>query len=58
VIWVAGVQKITPTLEDQRQRSLGNQAGSHINRILIIESEHAYLRRNLILILVNEPLGF
>src|SRR5215207_108045 len=72
VIWVAGVQKITPTLEDalrrvreyvlpledQRQRSLGNQAGSHINRILIIESEPAYLRRNLTLLLVNEPLGF
>ena len=72
VIWVAGVQKITPTLddalrrvweyvlplEDQRQRGLGNQAGSRINRILIIEGEPAYLRRNLTLILVNEVLGF
>jgi hypothetical protein len=72
VIWVAGAQKITPTLEDalhrireyvlpledQRQRSLGNQAGSHINRILIIEAEPAYLRRNLTLIVVNEILGF
>lgn len=72
VIWVAGTQKITPTLEDalrrvrehvlpledQRQRSLGNQAGSHINRILIIEGEPAYLRRNVTLILVNEPLGY
>jgi hypothetical protein len=72
VIWVVGTQKITPTLEDalrrvreyvlpledQRQRSLGNQAGSQINRILIIERESAYLRRNLTLILVNQALGF
>jgi hypothetical protein len=72
VIWVAGTQKITPTLEealrrvreyvlpleDQRQKSLGNQAGSRINRILIIEGEPAYLRRNLSLVLVNEVLGF
>src|SRR5574339_909063 len=72
VIWVVGAQKITPTLEDalkrvreyvlpkedQRQKSLGNKAGSHINRILIIEGEPAYLRRNLTLILVNQVLGF
>lgn len=72
VIWVAGAQKITPTLEDamrrvreyvlpledQRQKSLGNQAGSRINRILIIEGEPAYLRRDVTLILVNEVLGF
>ncbi|HEX5808167.1 MAG TPA: lactate utilization protein [Anaerolineales bacterium] len=72
VIWVAGTQKIAPTLddalrrvreyvlplEDQRQKSLGNQAGSRINRILIIEGEPAYLRRNLRLILVNQILGF
>jgi L-lactate utilization protein LutC len=72
VIWVVGAQKITPTLddalrrvreyvlplEDQRQRSLGNQAGSRINRILIIEGEPAYLRRNLTLILVNQILGY
>jgi hypothetical protein len=72
VIWVAGTQKITPTLEDalrrvreyvlpledRRQKSLGNQAGSRINRILIIEGEPTYLRRNLSLILVNQILGF
>lgn len=72
VIWVAGAQKITPTLndalrrvreyvlplEDQRQKRLGNQAGSRINRILIIEGEPAYLHRNLNLILVNQVLGF
>jgi hypothetical protein len=72
VIWVAGAQKITPTLEDamqrvreyvlpledQRQKSLGNQAGSRINRILIMEGEPAYLRRDVTLILVNQVLGF
>jgi hypothetical protein len=72
VIWVAGTQKIMPTLEDalrrvreyvlpledQRQKSLGNQAGSRINKILIIEGEPPYLRRNLTLILVNQVLGF
>lgn len=72
VIWVVGAQKIAPTLEDalrrvreyvlpledQRQRGLGNQAGSRINRILIIEGEPAYLRRNLTLLLVNQVLGF
>jgi hypothetical protein len=72
VIWVAGAQKITPTLddamrrvreyvlplEDQRQKSLGNQAGSRINRILIIEGEPAYLKRDVTLILVNQVLGF
>ena len=72
VIWVVGTHKITPTLEDalrrireyvlpledQRQKSVGNRAGSQINKILIIEREPAYVRRNLTLILVNEPLGF
>jgi hypothetical protein len=72
VIWVAGAQKITPTLddalrrvrqyvlplEDDRQKSLGNKAGSRINRLLIIEGEPAYLRRNVTLVLVNQILGF
>jgi hypothetical protein len=72
VIWVAGAQKITPTLEDalrrvreyvlpmedQRQKDAGNKGGSFIGRILIFEREPAYLRRNLVLILVNEVLGF
>jgi hypothetical protein len=72
VIWVAGAQKIASTLdeamrrvreyvlplEDQRMRSMGNQAGSQLNKILIIEREPAYLRRNLSLILVNQVLGF
>ncbi len=72
VIWVAGAQKITPTLEDamrrireyvlpledQRMKSTGNAAGSQIGRILIIEHEPAYLRRDLRLLLVNQVLGF
>jgi hypothetical protein len=72
VIWVVGVQKIVPTLddalrrvreyvlplEDQRQKNLGNKAGSRINRILIIEGEPSYLRRNLTLLLVGQALGF
>jgi len=72
VVWVVGVQKITPTLdaalrrvreyvlplEDQRQKSLGNKAGSFIGRILILEREPSFLRRNLTLILVNQVLGF
>jgi hypothetical protein len=72
VIWVAGTQKIAPTLddalrrvreyvlplEDQRQKSVGNQGGSFIGQLLIFMREPAFLRRNLRLILVNEKLGF
>jgi hypothetical protein len=72
VMWVVGAQKIVPTLEDalrrvreyvlplesERQKSVGNKAGSFIGRILILEREPAYLRRNLRLILVDQILGF
>jgi hypothetical protein len=72
VIWVAGAQKIAPNLddairrareyvlplEDQRQKNNGNKNGSFIGRTLILEREPAYLRRNLVLILVNEVLGY
>jgi hypothetical protein len=72
VIWVAGAQKITSSLdealhrvreyvllmEDQRQKNAGNKNGTFIGRILIMEREPAYLRRNLTLILVKEVLGF
>jgi len=44
-------------LEDQRQKNAGNKNGTFIGRILILEREPAYLRRNLTLILVNEVLG-
>jgi hypothetical protein len=72
VIWVVGAQKITPTLddamrrireyalplEDQRQKSLGNKGGSTLAKILIIEKELPFMRRNLTLIMVNQVLGF
>lgn len=72
VIWVAGVQKITPSLEDalqrvrqyvlpledERQKKFGNKTGSYIGRVLIFEYEPAFLKRNLTLILVNQALGF
>ena len=73
VIWVAGTQKITSTLEtalqrvrdyvlpleDQHMKQLrGNEASSFIGKLLIFEREAPYLRRNVNLILVNEVLGF
>ena len=70
VIWVAGVQKITPTLEDairrvreyalpredQRMKELG-RPGSIIGKLLIFEHEPPQLGRNIHLILVNEVVG-
>jgi LUD domain len=71
VIWVAGTQKIVPTLEEglrrvrehslnlesARMKSLG-YPGSMISKILIVEREPAQLGRNVSMILVNEKLGF
>ena len=70
VIWVAGTQKIVPTLdsamrrireyslplEDERMKAMGMR-GSRIGKILIFEMEPPHLRRNVNLILVNEVLG-
>jgi len=73
VIWVAGAQKITPTLEtalqrvreyvlpleDQHMKQLrGKEASTFIGKLLVFEREAPYLRRNVNLILVNEVLGF
>jgi L-lactate utilization protein LutC len=73
VVWVAGAQKITPTLEagfqrvrdyilpleDQHMKQLyGNEVGSFIGKLLIFEREAPYLRRNVNLLLVNAVLGF
>ncbi len=73
IIWVAGAQKITPTVEtalrrvrehslpgeDQRmKKALGENAGSFIGKLLIFEREAPYLRRTVTLLLVNEILGF
>jgi L-lactate utilization protein LutC len=73
VIWIAGAQKITPSLEtafkrireyivpleDQHMKQVyGPQASTMIGKILIFERESPMLRRNVNLILVNEVLGF
>ena len=73
VIWVAGIQKIVPTLEDALRRvreycapkveeigkkTLGRDGAGTIGKILIFENEAAHLRRNVNLILVNETVGF
>jgi L-lactate utilization protein LutC len=71
VIWVAGTQKIVPSLEEglrrvrehslnleiARMKSLGFP-GSMIAKILIVEREPAQLGRKVSMILVNEKLGF
>jgi L-lactate utilization protein LutC len=71
VIWVAGAQKIVPSLEEglrrvreyslnleiARMKSLG-YPGSMIAKILIVEREPAMLGRKVSMILVNEKLGF
>lgn len=70
VIWVAGIQKIVPTLdaaikrvreyclpkEDERIKSLG-YPGSFIGKMLIMERETPALGREVRLLLVNEVLG-
>ena len=73
VIWVAGAQKITPTLdaalrrvrehsfvlEDQRMRKAsGGSVGSTIAKVLIFEREGPLTRRSVTLLLVNEVLGY
>jgi L-lactate utilization protein LutC len=73
VIWVAGTQKITPTLEtaiqrvreyvlpleDQHIKQLyGSDKGSFIGKMLIFEREAPYLQRTINLVLVNQVLGF
>jgi L-lactate utilization protein LutC len=73
VIWVAGAQKLTSTLEsafqrvreyalpleDERMKQVvGNGVGSFIGKLLVFEREAPYLHRNVSLVLVNEVLGF
>lgn len=73
VIWVAGTQKIVPTLgdaflrlrefvqpmEDQRlKQAFGPEARGVVGKILVIERESPMLKRDIQLILVNEVLGF
>jgi L-lactate utilization protein LutC len=70
VIWVAGTQKIVPSLdaamkrvreyalprEDERMKALG-YPGSMITKLLIVEAEPPMLQRNVSLILVNDLVG-
>ena len=73
IVWVAGAQKITPTLEtafqrvreyvlpleDKHMKQLyGEQARSFIGKMLLFENEAPYLHRSVNLLLVNEVLGF
>lgn len=71
IIWVAGTQKIVPTLEaglkrlreyvfpleDRHMKDLG-MPGSAMNKILIIQGESSFTGRTLHLVLVDEVLGF
>ena len=72
VIWIAGAQKIVPTVEaglrrireyilpheDQRMKNnFGPGSGSFIGKILLFEREAAYLHRSLTLILIREIAG-
>jgi hypothetical protein len=73
IVWVAGAQKITPSLEtafkrvreyvlpleDKHMKQLyGEQARSFIWKMLLFEKEAPYLHRTVNLLLVNEVLGF
>ncbi|MBI2640889.1 MAG: lactate utilization protein [Candidatus Sungbacteria bacterium] len=71
IIWVASSNKIVPSieegiqrirkysfpLEDTRMKNVG-YPGSSMNKVLILEREPAMMGRRVILILVNEKLGF
>ena len=74
IVWVAGAQKVTPSLETAFQRVReyvlpledhtyeaalwGAGARSFIGKLLLFESEAPYLHRSINLLLVNEVLGF
>ena len=71
LIFVAGTQKIAPSLdaamqrvreyvlplEDKRMKDVG-MSGSAISKLLIFEREQAFMGRKVRVILVNEKLGF
>ncbi len=73
VIWIAGTQKIVPTLEsavrrvreycvpkveEAGMRFSGRSGMGTIGKLLIFENEAAHLKRNVRLILVDEVLGY
>jgi hypothetical protein len=72
VVWVAGVQKIVPSVEagfrrireyvlpheDERmKRAFGPGSGSFIGKILLFEREAPYLHRSLTLLLIRQAVG-
>jgi len=72
VIWVAGAQKIVPTVEagfrrireyvlpheDQRmKKNFGPDSGSFIGKILLFEREAPYLHRSVTLLLIRQTVG-
>ena len=72
VIWIAGAQKIVPSVEDgfrrireyvlshedqRMKKNFGPGAGSFIGKILLFEREAPYLHRSLTLILIREMAG-
>jgi hypothetical protein len=73
VIWVAGTQKIVPTLEDGFRRvreycapmvekqgldESGRSGFGRIGKILVFENETPFLKRTVRLLLVREVLGY
>ncbi|MGD0807916.1 MAG: lactate utilization protein [Anaerolineales bacterium] len=72
VIWVAGAQKIVPSVEDgfrrireyvlphedqRMKKNFGPGAGSFIGKILLFEREAPYLHRSLTLLLIRQIVG-
>ncbi len=72
VVWVAGIQKITQSLEaairrvhehimpheEERMRAMtGGKMGTMLGKLMIFEREAAFLGRTVTLLLVNEPVG-
>lgn len=71
LIFVVGAQKVVPNLdealvrvreyvlplEDKRMKDAGH-AGSAISKLLIIEREPSFMGRNVLVIFINEKLGF
>jgi len=72
VIWVAGAQKITPSLDEAVRRvreyvlphenarmleSSGGKMGSRIGKLLVFENEVPFLGRTVTLLFVNQKLG-
>lgn len=73
IVWVAGIQKIVPTMEMAMRRvreycapkveqqgiaESGRTGFGRIGKILVFENESPFLKRSVRLLLVKEPLGY